>query len=399
LSRLENIPPAYQLVEAPDGTLIAGTEKGLWRLKDGIWKHVSEEWNFPGRQARRICFDKSGALWVVTEDRVVYRPAGQSQFVDAGQRPGNLATFNFAEAPDGSMWVSEMARSAHSLLLKGERGPMTEVRVGATWVLFDRNGSLWVASGGDGLRRVADPRKIKGRQVAQFGPEAEQFGAKEGLSGNYVISIFEDREGNIWVGTSRGLDRFRESSFFPVAIEQPDVSRFFQATRDGSLLVAATSPVDLLRIGPLGNRDILARRQVLAAMCEDETGTVWAVSAPHLLRYQQGQFLTVHHLPSGVVTGPYFSMACDQAGGIWLYDFGQGLFRFANGAWARLLDNPEWATRPGFLYADREGRIWLSQTNRVRLYDHGKSQVFGNNDGVPAGTIARSHHRIGSCPR
>jgi signal transduction histidine kinase/ligand-binding sensor domain-containing protein len=389
LSRLENIPPPYQLVEAPDGTLVAGTEKGVWRLTNGIWKDVSKEWNFPDRVARQIYFDRSGTLWIVTEARVVYRPAGQSEFVDAQQLPDYAQLRNFAEAPDGAMWISEVTRSAHSLLRKGERGLMTEVRVGAAWVLFDRNGSLWVASFGDGLRRVADPGKINGRQVAQFDPEAEQFTVKEGLTGNVVTSILEDREGNVWAGTFKGLDRFRESSFLPVATNQPEAPRFFQASRDGSLLVAGLSPKEVLRIGPLGNRKVLSDFN-LSAMCEDETGVIWAIDNHFVFRYQQGRFVTVP-LPGGVILGDYGSVACDGTGGVWLYDGQGGLFRLANGALTRFLDNPERAYSAGFPYADREGRIWLGQTNRVWLYDHGKSQVFGNNDGVPVGTISAFH--------
>jgi len=35
------------------------------------------------------------------------------------------------------------------------------------------------------------------------------FTATEGLSGDHVLGLFEDHEGNVWVSTSHGLDRFR----------------------------------------------------------------------------------------------------------------------------------------------------------------------------------------------
>ena len=41
------------------------------------------------------------------------------------------------------------------------------------------------------------------------------FKKSDGLSGDIICSLFEDREGNIWVSTAGGLDRFRE---FPVAL-------------------------------------------------------------------------------------------------------------------------------------------------------------------------------------
>ena len=36
------------------------------------------------------------------------------------------------------------------------------------------------------------------------------FRRSDGLSGDFVIRLFEDREGNIWVATVDGLDRFRD---------------------------------------------------------------------------------------------------------------------------------------------------------------------------------------------
>jgi signal transduction histidine kinase/ligand-binding sensor domain-containing protein len=385
LSEPEKLPPTYRLVECKDGALLAGTEKGLTRLKDGIWKDVGKEWNFPGKQAREIYFDRGGTLWVLTEDRVVYLPPGQSRFID----PGEPATWgDFAEAPDGAIWISESSRSAHTVRRAEDSGPVTEVRVGATWVLFDRNGSLWIASGGDGLRRVAYPGRIEGHSIAQFGPQAEQFTAKDGLSGALVATMLEDREGNIWTGTLKGLDRFRESFVTPVPVSQPDVPRFFQPARDGGVWVAALNPVGVLRIGPRGDREVVTARSV-NTMCEDETGVIFGGPAG-VARFQQGRFVQLP-LPRDVVGEDLWSMASDRAGGIWLFNVGKGLFRFANGVLTRVADQLELAPRLGYLYTDRRGRIWLGQTNRVAVYDRGKFQVFGASDGVPPGLVLTFH--------
>src|SRR5271163_2258975 len=237
-SEREGLPATFALVECKDGSLIAGTTKGLARFKGGIWKDVTREWNVPGRYARRVYFDRAGALWVSTEDRIVYLPSGQKQFVDPDDAAAN--SYNFAEAPDGAIWISEVSRSAHTVRRSDNHSPMTEVRVGATWVLFDRNGCLWVSSGGDGLRRVAHPDRIRGHQIDQFGPEAEQFTTKDGLSGNLVYTLFEDREGNIWSGSTLGLDRFREGAFTPISIPDSDMPKGILGTSDGSLWTFTT---------------------------------------------------------------------------------------------------------------------------------------------------------------
>jgi ligand-binding sensor domain-containing protein len=175
-------------------------------------------------------------------------------------------------------------------------------------------------------------------------------------------------------------------------VDKPEVPRFFQATRDGTLWIAATYPVDVLRIGPQGNREAGIGARSLLGMCEDENGTVWAVEqytkvdpVEKLLRYQQGQFVSVPLDRNA--QADYRSIACGQAGRIWLFDTQRGVFRYADGKLKMLTDNVERARRFGNLYADPRGRVWLGEAGRVRLYEHEESHQFGKSDGLPAGAI------------
>jgi signal transduction histidine kinase/ligand-binding sensor domain-containing protein len=387
-SEREGLPATFALVEYKDGSLIAATAKGLARFKGGIWKDVTKEWNFPGKQARMVYFDRAGTLWVLTDDRIVYLLPGQKQFVDPVETTGE--SFNFAEAPDGAIWTSEIGRSAHTVRRSEDHSPMTEVRVGASGVLFDRNGSLWVSSVGDGLRRVAHPDRIRGHQIAQFGPEAEQFTAKDGLSGDYVNTLFEDREGNIWSGSMLGLDRFRESAFSPVSIPHADNFWAILGTSDGSLWIFSGDKGSL-RIGPRGDHEVVTRVGAVS-MFEDESGVLWRVlNSMDVSRFQQGRFVNVigpeHPLPGGTVLKGLQGLTRDREGGIWLFDVEQGLFRLADGVLTKIADHSEPVYPWEVLYADRSDRIWVGRYSHVALYDHGKSEIFGTSDGVPPGPV------------
>jgi len=46
------------------------------------------------------------------------------------------------------------------------------------------------------------------------------FSRSDGLSGDNILSLFEDRERNIWVATYGGLDRFRELPVFTISSKQ-----------------------------------------------------------------------------------------------------------------------------------------------------------------------------------
>ena len=74
-------------------------------------------------------------------------------------------------------------------------------------LLRDRDGGLWIGTHERGLIHVHHGR-------------TDVFTKSDGLSGDIICSLFEDREGNIWVATSRGLDRFRELPVTTISVKQ-----------------------------------------------------------------------------------------------------------------------------------------------------------------------------------
>src|ERR1700722_8201226 len=62
-------------------------------------------------------------------------------------------------------------------------------------LLQDHKGYLWLGSSGAGLTRFD-------------GHRFEKFSEAEGLPGDFVRTLVEDRSGAVWVGTTEGLARF-----------------------------------------------------------------------------------------------------------------------------------------------------------------------------------------------
>jgi hypothetical protein len=222
----DGLPQTLGLTEAPDGVVIAATEKGLRQFHDGIWTDVGKEWGLPEGRAQQAYFDRAGMLWVITDGKIFYRRARQRQFLDSGERTFNFVTaFQFAQGADSAIWLADLGESVHKMKQLRSEGNLkdryqsTEVLLkGACNILFDRNGSLWLGTAGAGLRRIAFPDKVSSRQMDLTGPKAEQFTTREGFSADWTASVLEDREGNIWWGTDHGLDRFRDGAFTSVSI-------------------------------------------------------------------------------------------------------------------------------------------------------------------------------------
>lgn len=176
---------------------------------------------------------------------MVYLPAGGGRFLDPGMPLAVTAQqAAFAQGKDGAIWMAEVNRSVHTVPKVGDRSPNTELILGLLTLLIDRKEASGFGTVGDGLGRIIDPSRIRERRIDGFGVEAERFTQKDGLLSDIVHALLEDREGNIWVAGDRGLERFREGAFAPVATPGSVRPRFVFASRDTSIWTAAFSYTD-----------------------------------------------------------------------------------------------------------------------------------------------------------
>lgn len=83
------------------------------------------------------------------------------------------------------------------------KGANKDVRIFTS--IEDTDGNLWFGSVGEGLY------KYDGKLFVHFGME-------QGLNSNTIYSILQDKTGNIWVGSNKGLNRFDGNKFVSIPI-------------------------------------------------------------------------------------------------------------------------------------------------------------------------------------
>jgi signal transduction histidine kinase/ligand-binding sensor domain-containing protein len=381
----DRLSPVRQLTESSTGVLVAAMSKGLAQFVGGRWKDISREWHYPAAQSTAVWFDGDDALWAETDDRIVYRPARSEQFLDPGFHliRGRSKT-EFAQAKDGTVWMAEIARSAHTIPRIRDTLSITEVMVGAWSLLIDRKGSLWIGTYGDGLRRV-DPTRIRGKKIAQFGREAEHFTEKEGLLSDLVYAVREDHEGNIWVATTRGLERFREGAFTPIATPGSARGRFVYATRDSSIWTAAQNADRILRLRRGQQDAFFTGRLTARRLVEDSSGTKWIINGARILRFDGRRFVPIplignnEHVLSDITV--------DRDGTLWVFSDPRGLLRVRHDSLIQVASPPPLPWNSGILFSDHQGRVWVPQVNRLDVLDHGAIRAFGPADGIGSGLI------------
>jgi signal transduction histidine kinase len=272
-----------RLAQTSDGAiwLAAGLQgRALLRQAAGRWHQIGADWGLPDDWLIDVTATGDGSLWVTTLKAVLLLRKGTRRFVKVATPHGHAAV---SEDPAGRIWLSDgrgTRRLSASAALAGDvvatPGPPSVFDT-----RFDRDGNLWGVSG-TGLFRMRAPSAWGDRPVSE---RVERFTVKEGLTSDLANAFLEDREGNIWIGTSLGLDRFRAAN---VVVTQSIGSKgvwgyVLLGTRDGSVYVGANDGVFRIRAG--------GRPQPVAGaagethdLCEGPDGSIWAIQTGTALR-------------------------------------------------------------------------------------------------------------------
>ena len=373
----------------PSGTVWAAIVGGLARLEGQRWHQVRGDWNYPSKSAWLLMVDRDDTLWVAAIDRIMFLPKGERQFHDTGIQTGRVLAL--AQTPDGSILFYDDNREVIRLFLRNADGriePLPDLDVPARAIAFDRSGAIWL--GGVGLTRLQYTRQPS---RSKSDAEWETYTAAQGLTDNVVRVLLEDREGNIWVGTDSGLERFRHRNLFWFPLK----GRNFSMVPDDHSQVWAGSfgdkpyPVTRIRDGKMA-RDGPTR---VFTTYKDSDGTIWFSAQDALLHWDHDRFIKIDPPDQAIKLSlsatprdPIIVSAItkDRSGTLWASFGGSGEFCLKDGVWRFvpvLSNHPDWSAN--FAFTDSADRIWLSYGTVVAAFNHGKIRPFTSEDGLAVG--------------
>lgn len=369
----------YGFAAEPDGTIWAATEEGLTRLRDGAWQPVGTADGFAGRHARAVFVDNRGAVWAASENRLYHRAAGSARFEDADITVGWVS--QIAQDRRGIVWIAHRYNGGVRSTDRAE----AIIAVDSTGITFDRHGSLWIGTLGSGLLRVPPG------QTNRAAAGGDTLTAHQGLSADYVRCILEDREGNLWVGTSHGLDRIRDTPF--VTAELPGGAHYFALApgHDDSLWIGSINR-PALQLDRSGVTELAMPPPVTAAST-DRDGAIWLGGPNGIWRSSGDDLVPVADRPTGHRSeGAIRALVRDDTGTLWVSENDQGLFRRQNGAWFAVppvSDDPS-QIMPVTAAAGADGQLWFGYRNDlVVAWDTGSDskRMWGPAQGVDVGHV------------
>jgi signal transduction histidine kinase/streptogramin lyase len=383
----------YGLASDRTGGVWAATAEGLARWDGSRWQQGAA-FGFDGRKVHAIFVARDETVWASADGQIVRLSPGSNRFEAVGVVAGWVA--RFAQAPDGTLWIAErdggpvrpiINPDGHAIHSPPRRS------AGATGVAFDRSGALWFSTLGDGIRRIARPQE-------QLASEAiDKFAEKDGLTADYTTTLFEDRTGTVWVGTSAGLDRFRNSPLVRTSLPSGTYNLALAAAGDGGIWIGSSNrPVMRLHDRTLTTHSM---PPPIGVAHSDLDGVVWMGGPAGIWRSANDQLVKVTSLPvPGSSDLRVRVLVHDKEDRVWVAIEGHGLLQYRNGRWNALApptENPLHAI-PVIGNIDSLGRVWFGYRDNllVRIDPEGTTQRWTPEQGLDIGhvtAIAHGEHR------
>jgi signal transduction histidine kinase/sugar lactone lactonase YvrE len=374
-----------KMAEGRDGVIWAATSNSqarLARYAKGVWTPVTLGREFSGKDVTDLLVARDGALWVAVDGAAAVLTPSASAFKvvrsDLGEGVG------FAQDAAGRIWAAD-AKGARVIAGSPAPKPFYPLPRASrvTRIIVDHDQNLWGAQHPDGVFRI----RLAAGLPADL-PAEETASVAEGLSSAMAYSVFEDREGDIWVATVRGLDRYRPASVTPESVVPLNSPYGYVAFADARGVVYISDSTTLYRARP-GERltPFVHGLSAPTMMCDAPGGGVWVgLTGAKIIRIDGDKVTPVKDAP---YPDAYFSAcAADAAGDMWVAAFMEVLVRYDGKAWAQF--KPKAVGRAvTALAADKLGRI---------VADGGKAAVLWDGGGFRTITTLPRPKRGGTMP-
>jgi PAS domain S-box-containing protein len=327
---------------------------------------------------------RDGGMWLVLGNELLrLRRGAEVARMTLSESPGGI--WSMSEDSQGNVWIATFDKGVCRVSTNGTMTRWSATNGGfdhCRCVFEDREKDLWIGTSGAGLQRFV---------LRRF----QEFDLEPGRKRLGVQSLWPDSSGGLWAGTDgRGLFHFGEAGVTNVALPAevigPEYVKSVLADRADRVWVGTMyDSIWILEKG--GARHMLPTvtgGHNVQAEFEDSHGRIWVSVGTGIAVFdgdRSSGFGTEQGLPASTVT----CFAEDSTGAVWLSN-GKGVFR-TDGA-HHLVEVRDAVSQPirgiGCLKADSDGTIWLGSSDRgLMRWKNGKLVALKAQSGFPVAAV------------
>lgn len=344
--------------QARDGMVWMTTPSYVASWVDGAWRRAGAAEGFEGHRIGVTATGSDGSYWIFDRE-AAYRLGPDSVRFERYDKNAGLAAL--AGLPDTVTYPD--GRLAADLIV-------------------DRYGALWVPERDRLTRLHADTSAGEPRLVVESVPPSGPGGDIQ------VTADYSDRNGNVWIATSTGLEKFRATRFTPLVLPAPVYRPTIVDSHDGALWVASQSGTPPMRVGNTItlHPELGSHTECIAS---SKAGDLWLAGDQGLRHYKDG---VVTAMPIPVAPGKpvrpaasgvgCIGMGVNTDGSLWMSTTHAGVSRWDGKAWHQM-------ERLSASAAQLSGSaVWMGFTKgRLVLLEQGKQTVYSKENGLDVGAV------------
>jgi two-component system, sensor histidine kinase and response regulator len=386
----DNMVPS--LLQDRNGNLWIGTENGLDELKDGKFVRFGQEHGLSDTKINALAEDDAGNLWVGTNNGVncVFHGDFQSPRIEK-LLEHNVIKSLYVNA-QGDLWIGTQRTGLYRLsasqieaLAKGAQsarnlasqwlhyGTESGLPFAAIRAILQDKDTLWVGTDGGGLCRPSEGAR-----------KFQCYTAQDGFGGNSVDAMFRDREENFWIGTETGgLNRLRKGiiSVFAPEAGPGDASRSIYEARDGSVWVAMDSGLRRYQNGQMTPYSFKAQvpNSIPWSVIEDREGNVWLGTKGGGLNEFTKNGVRTYTARDGLPDDAIYAVFQDHRGDIWV-GTPNGLSHFHHGKFTTYRNGDGISGhRVWFIFEDHAQNLWFGTDAGLSSFSDGNFRNYDFN--------------------
>lgn len=258
------------------------------------------------------------------------------------------------------------------------------------WQIFqDKNTNYWFATNHDGVL-------IYNHTLLR------QFTPKEGIGGNAVRAIVEDKKGTIWLGTSNGLTSYDGKTFKNYTTKDGLINNEIwtvKIAKNGTLWIGTVGGVskfngtkfesfNIPKPQVLSPESMLSKNRISDILI-DKNNDLWFVNDGYGITKFNGTEFTFFTTKNGLTNNNVADLFEDSQGNIWIGTYYGGVSKYDGKSFTNF-------TKDGIIKGvetynfceDSKGNIWFSAENYgVYRYDGKEFTQFTMKDGLATNTI------------
>jgi two-component system sensor histidine kinase ChiS len=385
------------LYQDRDGAIWVGTYSGGVSRYDGkFFSHFTEEKGLSNNVVFCILQDKKGNMWFGTNGGGVSCYDGKTftHFTEADGLKSN-AVYSMLEDKKGRIWIGTSAglnsydgKTIASITYD-------QLNNGPVFSIFeDKNQRLWFGTHNNGV--ICYDARLTGatkRNRNEQGSSLTNFTKSQGLSENLVLSIGQDKKGNLWFGTVSGASCFDGKSFINYSTTQGlggNVIYNLLCDSNGNIWFGTEQGLSSFNGTSFTNYNESQglSHNVIYSIIEDRSGNLWLGTGNGLDHYG-GKSFTFASDVEGLGNNIVLAVQEDNNGKIWFGTYGGGISCYDGASFKTYTRNQGLGSNVVYsIVKDTRGNLWIgTDDGGVQCFDGTKFTTYTEEQGLNKNTV------------